>query len=97
MSGVRFHADETHPQNVGLNDPLSIPDAARWVRVDEARLREAMAAANAIYTGFGPARVIAGEVLQVLRVTPVHPPRRRAPPKNRTVTSCRPLPRKKLA
>lgn len=88
------------PQGVGLNDPLSIPDAARWVRVDEATLRERMEAAGAVYSGFGPARVIAGEVLMVLRGEPVRgkapQARRRSLEGKRIVSATQPLPRKDL-
>ena len=95
--------DRNRPSNVGVNDILSVPEAARWTRVDEARLRKLLTQAGVLHTGLGPARVIASDVLAVLKGEPsttaqtapvkVKRRRRKAPPGSRTVAAHQPLPR----
>lgn len=90
------------PSNVGPHDVLTVPEAARWVRVDPGRLRRLLAEAGCLHTGLGAARVIAGDVLALLRGEPVGatgapPPKvkrkgRQPPPGARTVSARQPLP-----
>lgn len=88
------------PSNVGLHDVLSVPEAARWVRVDETRLRKLLTEAGAIHTGLGPARVVASDVLAVLKgeeTTATPPPTKmRKGRKGRSVSAVQPLPRRRL-